>query len=103
MTVPMDWRVRTWLIYFMKLYKVKVEYETVILATSPDGATREAEHAMRHEIGYPPQSIGASEIKSFSDLPKGWQPNYRPWGERDPHDRTIEGILKSSAEVSHDR
>jgi len=83
----------------MKLYKVKVEYETVILASSEKDAKEEAEYAIRHEIDDDPQNIEAFEISTLNELPFGWQPNCRPWGKRDEYDRTIEGILKSNVEV----
>lgn len=85
----------------MKLYKVHLEYETVILAESQEAAEREAAYVLRHEADDEPEVVFADEIQTASDLPSGWNPQCRPWGERDPHDRTIGEILSANAEVSN--
>jgi hypothetical protein len=77
----------------MKLYKVHLEYETVIRAESPEAAEREAQYAMRHEIDDEPSMVFSDEITKLEDLPQGWNAGCRPWGERDPNDRTIRQIL----------
>lgn len=82
----------------MKLYKVHIEYETVILAQSKEAAEKDATYSLRYEIDDDPETVFADEIKTTSDLPQGWNPQCRPWGEKDPHDRTIGEIL--SANVS---
>lgn len=80
----------------MKLYKVHIEYETVIRAESKEAAEWAASYTMRHEADDEPEVVFADEIKSASDLPQGWNPQCRPWGERDPHDRTIADILSGT-------
>jgi hypothetical protein len=80
----------------MMLYKVHLTYETVIRAESREAAEKEAEYAMRHEIDDEPLSVDASEINDVNDLPHGWNPQCRPWGERDPYDRTIGQILSAN-------
>ena len=78
----------------MKLYKVHIEYETVIRAESKEAAEKEAHYAMRYEIDDEPNVILSDEITKLKDLPTGWNPQCRPWGERDPQDRTIGEMLK---------
>jgi hypothetical protein len=82
--------------YFMKLYKVHLEYETVIRAESPEAAERMASYVMRHEADDEPEVISAEEIQTAADLPQGWNAECRPWGKRDPHDRTIGQILSAN-------
>jgi hypothetical protein len=79
----------------MKLYKVHLEYETVIRAASPQAAEQAAAYAMRHEIDDEPEIVLSGEITNLADLPHGWNAACRPWGERDPHDRTIGEILSA--------
>ena len=78
----------------MKLFKIEVTYETVILAENLAAAellgpgiikgTDESEN-----------TVWSSEIKTLGDLPPGWDGKCRPWGEEDPFDRTIEKILEN--------
>ncbi len=77
----------------MKLFKVKVEYETVIRAESKEHIEKYAETYIR-EINDPISAAGVVELKDIKDLPEGWNGQCLPWGERDPYDRTIEKILK---------
>ena len=79
----------------MKLYKVRVEYETVILAESQADAERSAPYILRHNADEDADIVNAHEIKSLADLPQGWNAQCRPWGERDPNDRTIGEILSN--------
>jgi hypothetical protein len=81
----------------MKLYKVHLEYETVIRAESPEAAEQTAAYAMRHEIDDEPSMVFSDEITTLADLPQGWNAGCRPWGERDPNDRTIGQILSANA------
>jgi hypothetical protein len=80
----------------MTLYKVHLKYNTVILAESPEAAKIEAKCEMGHEIDDEPDVVSAEEIETLSDLPNGWNPQCRPWGELDPHDRTIGDILSAN-------
>jgi len=84
----------------MKLYKVHLEYETVIRAKSPEAAEREAQYAMRHEIDDEPSMVFSDEITKLEDLPQGWNAGCRPWGERDPSDRTIGQIISANVVIT---
>jgi hypothetical protein len=77
----------------MRLFKVKVEYETVIRAESKEHIEKYAETYIR-EIDDPISAVDVVELEDIKDLPDGWDGECRPWGERDPYDRTIEQILK---------
>jgi hypothetical protein len=85
---------------FMKLFKVQLYYETVIRAASSEAAEKEAKYAIRHEIDDEPLSVDAFELADVNDLPQGWNPQCRPWGERDPYDRTIGQILSANGALS---
>jgi hypothetical protein len=82
----------------MKLYKVHIEYETVFLAEDEESAISNAQYSMRHEIDDDPEIIFADEILKLDDLPPGWNPQCRPWGNKDPHDRTIGQILSANTQ-----
>jgi hypothetical protein len=82
----------------MKLYKVHIEYETVILADSEESAMEEAQYGIRHEIDDKPEIIFADQILKLDDLPSGWNWQCRPWGKKDPHDRTIGQILSANVQ-----
>jgi hypothetical protein len=56
---------------------------------------------VHYEIDDEPEIVFSDEITKLADLPHGWNAACRPWGERDPNDRTIRQIL--SANVSDDR
>ena len=80
----------------MKLYKVRVEYETVIRAESQADAECDAPYILRHDADEDADIVTANEIESLADLPQGWNAQCRPWGERDPHDRTVGEILSNA-------
>lgn len=76
----------------MKLYKVRITFETVIRAESPGDAADQAERVIRDgDDVY--DEIDASEIRNIDDIPYGWDAGCRPWGETDPMDRSIGEIL----------
>lgn len=77
----------------MKLYRVRLEYETVVLAEDERSAEAQAETVIRHEDDVA-DLVMAQEIKGIDDIPSRWDVSCRPWGERDPLDRTIGEILK---------
>lgn len=79
----------------MKLYKAHIQYETVILAESQGAELRDASRTIKESDDDETQ-VEASEIQEIQDIPVGWDGGCRPWGERDPHDRTIEQILSNS-------
>jgi len=76
----------------MKIYRVRIEWETVIRAKDENHAMEQAERVIRdgddeHDV------VEATEIKSQTELPSGWNAKCRPWGEIDPYDRTLGEIL----------
>lgn len=79
----------------MKPYKVRIEWETVILARDEMHAMMQAESVIR-EGDDKSDMVDATEIKTVEELPPGWNKDCRPWGERDPHDRTIGEILSAN-------
>ncbi len=80
----------------MKLYRVRVEWETVILAESPEQAERLAPGIIRQEDD-PVDFVRTAEMTSDNDLPPGWDKDCIPWGLRNnPSSKTIGQILKES-------
>lgn len=66
----------------MKIYKVRVEFETVIAAPNADCAAgdddiMEALHDCVHRLNQT-----ATEIKTKDDLPDHWDESCLPYGER---------------------
>ncbi|MCA9340867.1 MAG: hypothetical protein KDA17_08180 [Candidatus Saccharibacteria bacterium] len=76
----------------MHLFKVRISWETVIRAKDYAEAERLAPRIIRDEDDEH-EECEAEAIKTLDDLPHGWDADCRPWGERDPYDRTIGGIL----------
>ena len=76
----------------MKPYKVRIEWETVILARDETHAMMQAESVIR-EGDDECDMVNATEIKSLEELPQGWNKDCRPWGETDPMDRTLGQML----------
>lgn len=72
----------------MKMFKVKIVYETVILEEDEKSVKQNADYHLRYCDDLP-QSVTAEEIKSLGDLPAGWDGRCRPWGKRNPMDWTI--------------
>jgi len=64
----------------MKLYKVTIEYETVILAQNASDACRQAQSVVSIEDCSDPITVFAEEIHSESDLPHGWDVTCTPFG-----------------------
>lgn len=75
----------------MKLYKVRVEFETVMAAKSKQDALMNAEYVIRHEADDPADDIQVTEITNESDLPNGWDDNCFPFN--DDRNATIGEIL----------
>ena len=75
----------------MPLYKVTVEFETIVYAEDEDAAISEAERVVTAEDEIP--TTDAIEIKSVEDIPTGWDKDCIPWGSAYPYDKTIEEIL----------
>lgn len=80
----------------MKLYRVHLEFETVILAESEDAAIKQAESIIK-DSDDPASFVAADEIKTLMEIPPGWDKGCRPWGETDPMDRTVGEILIANA------
>lgn len=78
-----------------KLWKVTVYHELVVRSETEGDAVEAAKRAMREEDAAP-LATKPIEIKSISELPKGWNGTCRPWGERDPMDRTIAQQLSAN-------
>ena len=76
----------------MKIYKVRIEWETVIRAKDEDHAIKQAERIIRTGDDEPDCFI-AKKISSQMELPEGWNAKCRPWGETDPYDKTLGEIL----------
>lgn len=79
----------------MKPYKVRIEWETVILARDETHAMMQAESVIR-EGDDECDMVNATEIKSLEALPQGWNKDCRPWGETDPMDRTLGQMLPTN-------
>ncbi len=62
----------------MKLFKVKVEYETVIAAASEAEAQMSAKNIVRR-IDDEPTEWDVEEIDCLYKLPYGWKSDYLPW------------------------
>ena len=78
----------------MKLYKVRVEYETVIRAESQERAEKDAPYIIHNEADEEPVFVNGQEIETLKDLPRGWDGYCLPWGERDPHDKMIGDLIR---------
>jgi len=85
----------------MKIYKVEVTYQVVVRAENQMSAERVAHDAIRHEDEEPDQ-YHATEITKLSELPPNWEADCRPWGERDPMDRTLGQLLMQIGEVERE-
>jgi hypothetical protein len=88
----------------MKLYKVKAEFETVILADNSSVAELEGEYVIKHVEAESASVVVATEIKKLGDLPGGWTGECFPWpgelpGERKDKMRTIAQILEVKNET----
>ena len=84
----------------MKLYQVEVTYQTIILAENETDAEKQADYIVRHEADDDPLIVNASEISHASQVKQPWTPQCRPWGERDPYDRTIAQILQANTKTT---
>lgn len=76
----------------MKIYKVKVFLETVVLAADKEQAKLHALDVMKFEDD-PGEAEEPVEITRLQELPKGWNGGCRPWGERDEYERDLRQLL----------
>lgn len=74
----------------MKLYKVSVQYETLVLAESSKDAIRQGNYAVKYE-DEEPILITEQEITSVDEVPKEWLHCY-PWNGN--ADKTVIQILE---------
>jgi len=65
----------------MKLFKVRVEFETVICAKDKREAEMEAEYIIKNEDDGSCESVYAEEIIKISDLPNGWDADCLPYND----------------------
>ena len=63
----------------MRIYKIKVTYETVIAAACEEEAEINANSIIR-EADENPKSIKVEAIPTPNDLPKDWSLGCIPWG-----------------------
>ena len=62
-----------------RLFRVRVTYDTVILAETEKGALRLVKYGTAEIDDMPVESM-ATPITSEDDLPPGWSSNCLPWG-----------------------
>jgi hypothetical protein len=75
-----------------KLYRVTIEFDTVIRGQSIEEVERIAEDIIR-DSDDPADNVSACEIRSIDALPNGWDRDCRPWGSNPDH-MTIAEILE---------
>lgn len=83
----------------MKLFKVRIVFETVIRAENAESSEKQAESIIK-ESDDPADMVNATLIDSIADLPCGWDAGCRAWGERDGLDRTIGQIIAANDTMS---
>ena len=64
----------------MNVYRVKVTYETVVVAGNPASACNTAEFAIRNWDEA--STCEATHIDKLNDLPDGWTLDCIPWGAK---------------------
>lgn len=82
-----------------KLYKVVVEYSTLILANNETEAVDSADWIVKtqeSDVGH--DFINITEVKSVKDLPDGWDGNCIPWVSN-PFDSNNETVSELLADV----
>jgi hypothetical protein len=86
----------------LKLYKVKLAWETVVLATDEEHAKKVAVCWSNYDTDSDdePLPVGATPIHSLDDLPKCWGGGEIPWRDEDPEDcddqREIREIIQAA-------
>ena len=81
----------------MNLYKVRLKFETVVLANAPIDAEEHAHYVIQHEDESMPVEYNAEEIKSLADLPSEWDGNCIPYGPDKNNHMTSDQIIKEKA------
>jgi len=77
----------------MKLFRVKVRFDTVIAAMSEAEALSQVKYGMG-DIDDPPVTAMATPILTPDDLPNKWGVQCLPWGNIEP--TTIDEILTTN-------
>jgi hypothetical protein len=65
------------------LFKVRVTFETVVLADSSKEAT----------VDDPPVEVCCDKVESIAQLPKRWEGRCLPWGKLNVKNKTVRQIL----------
>ena len=76
----------------MKLYTVRVEFETVVYAKDERSAEKEAIQAIKWE-DEEPYDTHVQELNKGDQLPTGWTEDCYPWGVKAV--KTIKQILEN--------
>ena len=76
----------------LKLFKVKVTYETVVLAQDREIADKMFQFGMG-EIDDNPTTISSEPISTIEDIPPKWCGKCVPWGDVNLDERTIKEII----------
>lgn len=79
----------------MKLYTVRVEFETIVYAEDKRSAEREAIQAIKWE-DEEPDNVEVGELKQGDELPYEWTEDCYPWGGGGRELKNIKQILKES-------
>lgn len=82
----------------MKIYRVKVTYETLICGESCRAVELEANRVIRDSDEVP--EIDAVEITDLSELPDGWNIDCIPWGDGNPQELRLRDILAKYGKLS---
>jgi len=78
----------------MKLFRVKVRFDTVIAAMSEAEALSQVKYGMG-DIADQPVTAMATPILTPDDLPNKWGVKCLPWGDH-PHRMTIDEFLTTN-------
>jgi hypothetical protein len=74
------------------LFKVRVTFETVVLADSSKEATDLFKWGMG-EVDDPPVEVCCDKVESIAQLPKRWEGRCLPWGKLNVKNKTVRQIL----------
>jgi hypothetical protein len=79
----------------MKLWKVRITHDLVVRASSEVEARSLAVESIR-DLTFDEEltTNDAAVIHTLDDLPPEWDGDCRPYGHRDPYDRTIRQQLE---------
>jgi putative aminopeptidase FrvX len=83
----------------MKLYAVRIEIETVIMANTQEEAESKADEVISE--GSEPHYAVAREITKRADFPTGWNGSEIPWGQEDEGQDSLNDIFSANVESIH--